>query len=183
MASESADELKDQLVALLPNLRAVARSLSGNADRADDLVQETLMKAWRNRDSYTPGTNLKAWLIAILRNSFISELRKRKREVQDSDGILSSQLGVNGGQNGHVDLQDFMTALKQLPTDQREALILIGAEGMSYEEVALICGCAVGTIKSRVNRARNRMCEIMGVDGAQSFGDDQLLHIGDIRQA
>ena len=181
MTSSGSDDLRDQLVALLPNLRAVARSLSGNADRADDLVQETLVKAWRNRDSYTQGTNLKAWLIAILRNSFISELRKRKREVQDTDGILSGQIGVNGGQSGHVDLMDFMKALEKLPHDQREALILVGAEGLSYEEVALICGCAVGTIKSRVNRARNRMCEIMGVEGAQSFGEDQLLQIGDTR--
>jgi RNA polymerase sigma-70 factor, ECF subfamily len=181
VTTEPADDFKDQLTKLLPNLRAVARSLSGNADRADDLVQETVMKAWRNRDSYTQGTNLKAWLIAILRNSFISDLRKRKREVQDSDGILASQVGVNGGQNGHVDLQDFMTALTKLPTDQREALILVGAEGLSYEEVALMCGCAVGTIKSRVNRARSRMCELMGVDGAQSFGEDQLSHRGDVR--
>lgn len=181
MTTDSTDELKTQLTALLPNLRAVARSLSGNADRADDLVQETLIKAWRSRDSFTPGTNLKAWLIAILRNTFISDLRKRKREVQDSDGLLASQVGVNGGQNGHVDLQDFMSALQHLPPDQREALILIGAEGMSYEEVALMCGCAVGTIKSRVNRARNRMCELMGVDGAQSFGEDQLAHRGDLR--
>lgn len=173
MNDDAADILQAQLTALLPNLRAFARSLSGNSDRADDLVQETLVKAWRNRDSFVQGTNLKAWLFAILRNSYISELRKRKREVPDSDGALASQLTVNGEQSGHVDMRDFMTALGTLPQEQREALLLVGAEGFSYEEAALMCGCAVGTIKSRVNRARNRLCEILGVEGASEFGTDR----------
>ena len=173
MTTAPPGDLQQQLTALLPNLRAFARSLSGNADRADDLVQETLVKAWRSRDGFRDGTNLKAWLFAILRNTYISDIRKRRREVADPDGVLAGQLSVNGSQNGHVDLQDFVTALAHLPQDQKEALLLIGAEGFSYEEVALMCGCAVGTIKSRVNRARNRLCEVMGIEGASAFVPEQ----------
>ena len=177
MTTGPAGDLQQQLTALLPNLRAFARSLSGNVDSADDLVQETLVKAWRSRDSFTSGTNLKAWLFAILRNTYISDIRKRKREVPDPDGLLAGQLAVKGSQEGHVDMQDFVTALAQLPQDQKEALLLVGAEGFSYEEVALMCGCAVGTIKSRVNRARNRLCEVMGIEGASAFGVERQSRV------
>ncbi|MEQ1669336.1 MAG: sigma-70 family RNA polymerase sigma factor [Hyphomicrobium sp.] len=164
--------LADQLAALVPNLRAFARSLCGNPHQADDLVQETLVKAWKHQTSFTPGSNLKAWLFAILRNTFLSERRKHKYEVEDQDGILAGQLSVNGAQSGHMDMIDFEKAFAQLPDEQREALVLIGAEGFSYEEAALMCGCAVGTVKSRVNRARVKLCELMGVQGAADFGTE-----------
>lgn len=169
MSPDPSADLQHGLAALLPNLRAFARSLCGNPDRADDLVQETLVKAWKSRASFDPGTNLKAWLFTILRNTFIFEQRKRKHEVEDRDGALAEQLSVNGRQSGHMDLLDFADAFATLPDEQREALILVGAEGFSYEEAAVMCDCAVGTIKSRVNRARSKLGERMGVTGAADF--------------
>lgn len=166
--------LRNELLAAIPNLRAFAMSLCGNPSRADDLAQETLMRAWHKIETFEDGTNLKAWLFTILRNVYYSELRKRKREVEDADGHLSAGLAVHPEQLGHMDASDFMIALQQIPTDQREALILVGAEGFSYEEVAAISGVAVGTIKSRVNRARGRLTEILGLDGADDFGPDLL---------
>src|SRR5688572_23615022 len=132
MVHESADFKRD-LIAALPKLRAFAVSLIGNPDRADDLVQDTIMKAWAKQDSFEPGTNIKAWLFTILRNEFYSQMRKRGREVQDSDGIFTERLSVHPAQYGSMDMQDFKKALAQLPDDQREAVILIGASGFSYE--------------------------------------------------
>ena len=163
---------KHDLAALVPNLRAFARSLCGTPHNADDLVQETMIKAWKNQASFAEGSNLKAWLFTILRNTYLSERRKRKNEVEDQDGILASQLSVHGEQSGHMDMIDFSNAFAKLPDDQREALILIGAEGFSYEEAALMCGCAVGTMKSRVNRARGRLCDMLGIEGAGDFGPE-----------
>ena len=153
--------LRDDLVAAIPNMRAFAISLCGNRDRADDLVQEALVKAWNHLGSFERGTNLKAWLFTILRNAYFSELRKTKREVADSDGQFAARLSVPGEQHGHLDLVDLNDALSKLPDDQREALILVGAEGFSYEDAANICGCAVGTVKSRVNRARGKLGELL----------------------
>lgn len=164
--------LRDEFVACIPSLRAFAASLVGVGDRADDLVQEALMKGWANLESFTEGTNVKAWLFTILRNAFYSSYRKTKREVQDTDGIYSAKLAQHPQQDGHLDFADFREALEQLPGDQREALILIGASGFSYEEASEICGCAVGTVKSRVNRARVRLAEILSVSSAEEFGPD-----------
>lgn len=166
-------KLKDALIAEIPSLRAFAISLCGDADRADDLVQETLVKAWAAFHSFTEGTSLRGWLFTILRNAFFSQYRKRKREVQDVDGIAASKLVTQPEQPWHMDLDDFKTALEKLPPDQREALVLIGASGFSYEEAAEICGCAVGTIKSRVNRARNRLLELLSINSADEFGPDR----------
>ena len=152
---------KTDLLGSIPSLRAFAVSLTQNADKADDLVQETLVKAWDKHESFQPGTNLKAWLFTILRNEFYSQMRKRGREVQDSDGIMTARLAVHPAQHGQLDLKDFRGALEQLPEDQREAIILIGASGFSYEEAAEICGCAVGTIKSRVARGRVALEQLM----------------------
>lgn len=168
-------EFHQELAALVPNLRAFAKSLAGNADYADDLVQETLIKAWKNRTTFAEGSNLKAWLFTILRNTFLSDRRKRKFEVEDPDGILAGKLSTHAAQTGHMDLLDFSEAFDKLPDDQREALILIGAEGFSYEEAALMCGCAVGTIKSRVNRARNKLLELMAID-ASDLESDRVVH-------
>ncbi|MDR3375661.1 MAG: sigma-70 family RNA polymerase sigma factor [Ancalomicrobiaceae bacterium] len=164
--------LKDGLLRELPALRAFAISLAGSLDRADDLVQETLMKAWAAHASFTPGTSLRAWLFTIMRNTFFSQFRKLQREVQDVDGAHAASVVSHPTQHGHLDMADFQTALKRLPDDQREALILIGASGFSYEEAAEICGCAVGTIKSRVNRARQRLMTLLAVDGASDYGPD-----------
>ena len=162
MSSKAQDSpLRDDLVAAIPNMRAFAISLCGNRDRADDLVQEALVKAWNHLDSFEQGTNLKAWLFTILRNAYFSELRKMKREVADSDGQLAARLSVPAEQQGHLELMDLNNALARLPADQREALILVGAEGFSYEDAATISGCAVGTVKSRVNRARAKVSELL----------------------
>jgi RNA polymerase sigma-70 factor, ECF subfamily len=165
---------KADLIAAIPSLRAFAVSLSQNADKADDLVQETLVKAWDKHESFQLGTNLKAWLFTILRNEFYSQMRKRGREVQDSDGAMTGRLAVHPSQHGKLDLQDFRAALETLPEDQREAIVLIGASGFSYEEAAEICNCAVGTIKSRVSRARSRLQDILKVSGEAEYGPDSI---------
>lgn len=169
------ESFRDGLLAVVPTLRAFAVSLSKNTDRADDLVQETLVKAWDKQASFQLGTNLKAWLFTILRNEFYSQMRKRRREVEDSDGIMTARLSVHAPQHGSSDLNDFRKALDLLPEDQREAIILIGASGFSYEEAAEICGCAVGTIKSRVSRARARLQDILGIHGEADFGPDAAI--------
>lgn len=162
--------LKTALLAELPSLRAFAVSLTGSPDRADDLVQETVMKAWAAHASFTEGTSLRAWLFTIMRNTYFSQYRKARREVQDSDGEAAARLVSTPAQHGHLDLADFRAALDELVPDQREALILVGASGFSYEEAAEICGCAVGTIKSRVNRARQRLMQLMSIDGLDDIG-------------
>jgi RNA polymerase sigma-70 factor (ECF subfamily) len=164
--------VRDAVLAAVPNLRAFAISLSGNVDRADDLVQETLLRALANIDSFERGTNMSAWLFTILRNLFRSEYRKRRREVEDADGSYAERLKSQPEQTGRVEFTEFRTALAQLPPDQREALILVGASGFSYEEAAEICGCAVGTIKSRVNRARGRLAELLSIESMEDFGPD-----------
>lgn len=165
---------KTDLLGTIPSLRAFAVSLTQNADKADDLVQETLVKAWDKHASFQPGTNIKAWLFTILRNEFYSQMRKRGREIQDSDGIMTARLAVHPSQHGLLDLKDFRSALEQLPEDQREAIILIGASGFSYEEAAEICNCAVGTIKSRVSRARSRLQDILKISGEADYGPDAI---------
>jgi RNA polymerase sigma-70 factor, ECF subfamily len=160
--------LRDDLVAQIGSLRAFAVTLCGDRERADDLVQETLFKAWNHLDSFKEGTNLKAWLFTILRNTYFSERRKRKREVEDADGSYAARLSSKPEQHGHMDMKDFQEALSHLPDDQREALVLVGAAGFSYEEAAEISGCAVGTIKSRVNRARSRLAEALQLDETES---------------
>jgi RNA polymerase sigma-70 factor, ECF subfamily len=161
-------DFRQKLLAAIPGLRAFGMSLTARADRADDLVQETLMKAWKHHDSFDPDTNMRAWLYTILRNEFYTQLRKRKREVEDADGVYSSQVAVAGEQEGHLAMEDLREALAKLPEDQREAVTLIGASGFSYEESANICGVAVGTIKSRVNRARKRLSFLMEDESGNS---------------
>jgi RNA polymerase sigma-70 factor (ECF subfamily) len=165
--------VRKAILAAVPNLRAFAISLSGNVDRADDLVQETLLRALANIHSFEPGTNMPAWLFTILRNLFRSEYRKRRREVEDADGSYAETLKSQPEQEAWVEFQGFRTAMAKLPPDQREALILAGASGFSYEEAAAICGCAVGTIKSRVNRARIRLAELMSIESVDDFGPDR----------
>lgn len=161
--TESLQDIKNQILALLPDLRAFARSLARDPTRADDLVQDTIVKAWSNFDKFQPGTDLRAWLFTILRNHFYSELRKIKREVEDPNGAIAGAVSILPRQLDHVALADFNAALATLGDEQREALVLVGASGFSYEEAAAICGCAIGTVKSRVNRARARLAELLAI--------------------
>src|SRR5580658_282720 len=153
--------VKDDLLAALPSLRAFSISLCGRTARADDLVQETLVKAWANIGSFQPGSNMIAWLYTILRNEYYSEFRKRRHEVGDEEGRHAARLATRPTQEGHMQFLDFREALDRLAPDHREALILVGASGLSYEEAARLCGCAVGTMKSRVNRARTKLAEML----------------------
>ena len=164
--------VRDAMLTAVPSLRAFAISLSGNIDRADDLVQETLMRAMANIDSFQPGTNMSAWLFTILRNLFRSEYRKRRREVEDGDGHHVDSLKSPPQQHSRLEFDEFRRALEKLLPDQREALILVGASGFSYEEAAAVCDCAAGTIKSRVHRARKRLAELLSIDSADMFGPD-----------
>jgi RNA polymerase sigma-70 factor (ECF subfamily) len=167
-------ELRDSILKTLPSLRAFAISLTGNIDQADDLVQEAIMRGLTHIDRFEAGTNIQAWLFTILRNQFHTAFRKRRREVEDPDGAIASRLSTLPEQGGHLDLEDLKVALTKLPFEQREALLLIAAEGFSYEEAAHICGTRVGTIKSRINRARNRLTEILGIEEVEDIGVDRL---------
>jgi RNA polymerase sigma-70 factor (ECF subfamily) len=164
--------IRDALLAAVPSLRAFAISLTNDFNRADDLVQDTLVRALAHIDRFERGTNLNAWLFTILRNLFHSEYRKRRREVDDPEGTYAGRLKAHPEQQSHLDFEDFRGALAKLPPDQREALLLVGAEGMSYEDAAAICQVAVGTIKSRVNRARARLAQILQLDEGDEIGPD-----------
>ena len=167
-------QIKQAMFAALPHLRAFAISLSGNIDRADDLVQETLLRALTHIHHFERGTNLQAWLFTILRNLFHSDYRKRRREVEDPDGIMASKVAVMPEQGAKLDFDDLRLAMAKLSPEQREALVLVGAEGLTYEEAAQICNTHIGTIKSRVNRARNRLAQLLGLDEAEDVGADRI---------
>ena len=163
--TDASGEFRRLLLGAIPGLRAFAMSLSARPDRADDLVQETLMKAWKHQHAFESGTNLRAWLCTILRNEFYNQLRKRRREVEDADGAHSGSVAVPGSQESQLDMADMRRAIGQLPDDQREAVVLVGALGFSYDEAAEVCGVAVGTVKSRVSRARGKLAIYFGIDG------------------
>ncbi len=152
---------RNDIVALIPALRAFAWSLSRNGADADDLVQDTLIKAWTNHAKFERGTNLRAWLFTILRNTFYTATIRRKREVPDEDGKHAATLTSPPSQEWSVSMHSLRLAMTRLPDTHREALILVGAAGMSYEEAAEVCGCALGTIKSRVSRARTRLVRLL----------------------
>lgn len=175
MANEANFSMKERLVEALPMLRTFARSLTGSAEQANDMVQEAVAKALANRDKFKPGTNFDAWMVTILRNHFYSVCRKQRREVEDADGVHAARQSVKAGQVDHLEMQDFLNALQLLPDDQREALILIGAGGFSYQEVAEIVGAQVGTVKSRVSRARARLDELMNGDEELPPQDEDTL--------
>lgn len=164
----------EQMVAQMPYLRAFAVSLSGSYSVADDLVQDTLIKAWSHADSFAPGTNFRAWLVTILRNTYFSQYRKRAREVQDSDNVHAEQIPVKGGQESTVTMQDVQKALNKLAPEHREILLMIGITELSYEEAAQVCGIAVGTVKSRLTRARAKLAEHLGLTGFNEVADDLL---------
>ena len=158
---------REELLAAIPGLRAFAFALTHDWDQADDLVQETIARAWSSFKQFKPGTNLHAWLFTILRNQAYSQRRKRRREVEDPTGVHAARLKTHPGQQSHMDLQDFRIALARLSPEYREALMLVGAEGMSYEEAAQVCGTAMGTIKSRAHRARLKLAEFLQTDAGE----------------
>jgi len=166
------DDFKADLVALIPQMRAFARTLCGDRTQAEDLAQDTLLRAWNSRGSFQAGTNLKAWTFMILRNQFYSDKRRSWRSTPLDPETAERTLVATSNPIATLELDEVRRALAELPDDQREALIMIGAGGLSYEEVSEICGVAVGTIKSRVSRARDRLALIL-TEG--SYGADQHL--------
>jgi RNA polymerase sigma-70 factor (ECF subfamily) len=169
------DTLRQEMLASIPHLRAFAISLTGSVDRADDLVQETLLRGLDKLEQFSAGTSMQAWLFTILRNQFFTQLRRRSREMEDPDGLISAKLVVLPEQEGCVSHADLLAALTRLPVAQREALLLVAAEGASYEEAARLCETNIGTIKSRVNRARRRLAELLALDPQTDLGRDPLV--------
>ena len=177
LMSATADP-REAIVTHLPALRAFAISLTRNVTAADDLVQDTIVKAWSNIDKFMVGTNLQAWLFTILRNTFYSDLRKRRREVPDSDGIHAATLFEKPAHDGRLAFLDFQRAFDQMSPEHREVLILVGASGYSCEEAAGLMGVAVGTVKSRTSRARKHLASLMGMAAGEDIGAgvDGALH-------
>jgi RNA polymerase sigma-70 factor (ECF subfamily) len=165
------EDFKAELVGAIPYMRAFAHSLCRDRAAADDLAQDALARAWENRRSYQPGTNLKAWVAMITRNQFYSDKRRSWRSQPLDQEVAERTLLAVSNPQATLELDEVRRAMARLPEDQREALVLIGAGGLSYEEVAEICGVAVGTVKSRVSRARVRLAEIL-IDG--DFGTDEV---------
>ena len=166
----SCEEFRGGLTEALPHLRAFAISLSRNPHRAEDLVQETMLKALHFADKFEAGSNLQGWLFTILRNLFYSEHRKWDREIADSDGLFAAKLGVMPEQDAKMGHRDLIAALDKMPHSQREALMLVGAQGVSYEKAAEICRVPIGTIKSRVNRGRLLLAELLAVEDGDFAG-------------
>lgn len=161
------------MLAAVPDLHGFALALCRRADRAEDLVQEALLHAIDKIESFRPGTNMAAWLATILRNHFCNEWRKRRREVSGREDDLVATLTAQPEQDSRIHLAEFRAALTRLPQDQREALMLVGAAGLSYDEAAAICRCPVGTVKSRTNRGRLRLAELMSIDSVEDLGPDK----------
>lgn len=170
-------DFQRDLLALIPFLRAFSRSLCGDRELADDLAQEALAKAWQSRSSFRPGSNLKAWLFTILRNQFYSDRRRAWRQAPWDDTAAERVPGPKGEQTWTIHLSDTARALRGLPAEQREALILVGAGGFSYEDAAKIANCAVGTVKSRVARARKALISVL--DGNTPLSSEQRPGGGD----
>lgn len=156
-SSDQKQEFKRELENVIPHLRAFARGLCGRPDMADDLVQEALMKAWAAQDRFEPGTSMRAWTFVILRNAYLTDMRRNRFRGDYDETVAERILTAPAGQEEPIHLSDLNRALQTLPPERREALLLVGAGGFSYEEAANICGCAVGTIKSRVGRARSAL--------------------------
>lgn len=167
-------EFKRLLVGMVPVLRRFAVSLARDPTAADDLVQDTLLRAWRARARFEPGTNFEAWTFTILRNVFYSSQRRR-REVQDEDGDYTARLATLPDQGGRLDLSDVQAALDRLAPMMRETLVLATVQDLSYEEVAVIMGCQVGTVKSRVSRAREQLAGMLGYNGSEIGNDGVML--------
>lgn len=160
-SSEDKRDFKHELTEVVPHLRAFARGLCGRPDMADDLVQEALLKAWAAQERFEPGTSMRAWTFVILRNAYLTDMRRNRFRGEYDETVAERILTAPAGQEEPLHLSDLHRALLTLPPERREALLLVGAGGFSYEEAANICGCAVGTIKSRVGRARAALSSMM----------------------
>jgi len=175
-------DFREKMIELIPFLRAFARTLSRHANEADDLCQETLVRAWKSRESFEPGTNLKAWLFMILRNQFYTEKRRSWRRQPWDDAMAERTLVMRGSQESAAELSDVARAMRTLPAEQREALILVAAGEFTYEEASRVCGCAVGTIKSRVARGRRALEDMLSRGGRHASlprpenGEQEILH-------
>ena len=176
-SAERDEAFRVELVALIPHLRAFARTLCGDATAADDLAQDAMLKAWDARESFQMGTNMKAWTFMILRNQFYSDKRRAWRQTQLDQEAAERTLVAVDDPAGPVALDELRQALAMLPAEQREALILVGASGFAYKEAAAICDCAVGTIKSRVARARNALFQLM--NELNESGESEAQQIDD----
>jgi len=168
------DVFREELLATAQTLRSFALSLCRTTDRADDLVQDTLLRALTHMHLFQPGTNLAAWLTTIMRNQFREQYRKRRREVEDPSGYYADRLKSEPEQLAVIEFAELRTALAKLPSSQRRALMLVGASDLSYEEAGARCRCAAGTVKSRVHRARARLIDLLGIEGAEDFGTDKV---------
>lgn len=167
-------QIRDAMLAAIPGLRAFALSLTRNSEQADDLVQDAIVRAWAAIDRFQPGTNLNAWLFTILRNCFLTQRRYSRRYVEDPDSAYAAGLRTPPDQNAKCDVQDMLRALGMLSVDQRTALLLVAAQGLSYEDAAQVCGVCTGTVKSRVNRARARLAQLLAIEDAEDLGADQV---------
>jgi RNA polymerase sigma-70 factor, ECF subfamily len=174
-ASRRSKHMRDRLSASLPHLRNFALYLTRDPIRSDDLVQNTVLRAWTKLDHFQPGTNMEAWLFTIMRNSFYSEHRKRRWEVEDPEGGFARRLMVQPEQESKLMLDDLQEALRRLPPGQRMALLLVVEQGESYENAAALCGVAVGTLKSRVNRARTQLAAMLQMENRHDLGPDRLM--------
>jgi RNA polymerase sigma-70 factor (ECF subfamily) len=164
--------IDDDILACLPHLRAFARSLTGNRDRADDLVQDAVLRALSAASQFTPGTNFKAWIFTILRNLYFNEFRRNRALMRPLEAADLETHATAPAQQAGLEFDDFRRAFNTLPAEQREALVLVGADGFRYEEAAAICGCPIGTIKSRVARARGEIEKLLGVGGRETPASD-----------
>jgi RNA polymerase sigma-70 factor, ECF subfamily len=173
-STKDADRIfRDELVALIPSLRSFARGLCGGRDMADDLAQDAMTRAWAARASFTPGTNFRAWMFMILRNQFYTTIRKNSRMVSWDPEVAERLLVEPASQQNAIHVSDVAKALQKLPVEQREVLLLIGANGLSYDEAADIVGCAMGTIKSRLARGRRALAVL--IDGPDDEDGDASI--------
>jgi RNA polymerase sigma-70 factor (ECF subfamily) len=172
-SAADAVSFKRELTGVIPHLRAFARGLCGRPDLADDLVQETLLKAWAAQERFEPGTSMRAWTFVILRNAYLTDMRRNRFRADYDETVAERILVAPAGQESPLHLSDLHRALLTLPPERREALLLVGAGGFSYEEAAEICQCAVGTIKSRVGRARAALSAMIeqGAIPRRALGD------------
>lgn len=177
LANSEAEEVS--IVDLIPALRAFARTFCRLPDDADDLVQETLTKGLANIDKFEPGTRMKSWLFTIMRNTFYTRARIAAREAPGLLDCVSLRLISEATQEWSVQSKEVHAAIQQLPEHQREVLMLIGVLGVSYEEAGEICGCAVGTVKSRLNRARANVLEFLGESSVQTLVERRGGHLSD----
>jgi len=161
---EMSSEMRTALLEAVPHLRAFARSLTRNRDQADDLVNDTIVRAIAASNQFTPGTNFRAWVFTILRNLFYNQGRRGKSRFSSLDDLTVDEPAESATQEASLEFCDFRRAFWQLPDHHREALILVGASGLNYEDAAKICGCQVGTMKSRVSRARTELRRVLDED-------------------